>query len=340
MKTRRFISWVALFLISITVAISCTPSQDSGSSTSGESINVGYSVWPGWLPWQVAQVEKLFDKNKVNVNLQWFDGYLDSINDFAEGNLDANCQTLNDTIASVAAGADQVVVLVNDNSTGNDQIIVSDQIKTKQDLKGKKIAVEQGTVDHFLLLRGLQEVGLTSADFEFVAMETGAAADAFVAGRVDAVGVFAPFTTKALLRPGSKVLFSSRDYPGAIPDHLVVSRQLVTDKPEVVQAMVDSWFDTLAFIESNKDRAIEIMAERAGVTVDEYQEYNEGTMLFSADDNIKAFSSGSNMASLQFAAQEISKFLVESKLIEKAPQLDNLFDDQFVKAHLEKASLG
>lgn len=337
MKTRRFISWVALFLISITVAISCTPSQDSGSSTSGESINVGYSVWPGWLPWQVAQVEKLFEKNNAPVNLQWFDGYLDSINDFAEGNLDANCQTLNDTIASVSGGADQVVVLVNDNSTGNDQIIVSDEIKTKQDLKGKKIAVEEGTVDHFLLLRGLQEVGLKSTDFEFVPMETGKAADAFVAGRVDAVGVFAPFTTKALLRPGSKVLFSSKDYPGAIPDHLVVSRQLVTEKPEVVQAMVDSWFATLAFIESNKDRAIEIMAERAGVTVDEYQEYNEGTTLFSVDDNLKAFSPGNNMASLQFAAQEISKFLVESKLIDKAPQLDDLFDDQFVKAHVAKA---
>ena len=333
MKTRGFISWVALFLLSVTLAVSCTPSQDSSSTSPAETTQVGFSVWPGWLPWQVTQVENLFDTNKVSVNLQWFDSYLDSINDFADGNLDANCQTLNDTIASVASGADQVIVLVNDNSTGNDQIIVSDEIKSKQDLKGKKVAAEAGTVDHFLLLRGLQDEGLKPEDIEFVPMETGAAAEAFAAGRVDAVGVFAPFTTKALLRPGSKVLFSSKDYPGAIPDHLVVSRQMVNEKPQVVQALVNSWFDTLGYINDNEDRALEIMAERADVTVDEYKEYNEGTTLFSAEDNLKAFTPGPDMTSLKFAAGEISKFLVESKLIEQAPSLENIFDDQFVKAY-------
>jgi len=33
--------------------------------------------------------------------------------------------------------------------------------------------------------------------------------------------------------------------------------------------MVDSWFATLDFIKANPDKAIEIMARRAGVSVDE-----------------------------------------------------------------------
>lgn len=267
------------------------------------------------------------------MDLKWFDGYLDSINALTAGQLDANTQTLNDTISSVAAGADQVIVLVNDNSRGNDKIVVSEGINSIADLKGKTVAVEEGTVDHFLLLLGLQKAGMSQADIQIQPLETGAAAAAFVAGRVDAVGVFAPFTTTALERPGSKELFSSEDFPGAIPDHLVVSRELVNERPQDVQALVNTWFDTLDFIRANQEKAYAIMAQRAGVTVEEYKEYDTGTKIFSIEENLKAFSPGNNMASLPYAAQEISKFLVEAGLAKQAPDLSKIFDDQFVKAY-------
>ena len=64
----------------------------------------------------------------IPVTLQWFDGYLDSINALNAGQLDCNSQTLNDTISSIAGGADLQVVLTNDNSTGNDQIIAATRI--------------------------------------------------------------------------------------------------------------------------------------------------------------------------------------------------------------------
>jgi NitT/TauT family transport system substrate-binding protein len=50
-------------------------------------------------------------------------------------------------------------VLVNDNSTGNDQIIARPGINSIADLKGKKVAAEQGTVDHYLLLLALRRPG-------------------------------------------------------------------------------------------------------------------------------------------------------------------------------------
>lgn len=106
---------------------------------SGPTIKLGFSAWPGWFPWQVAQEAGIFKQAGVNVELVWFEGYLDSINALTAGQLDANSQTLNDTLTSIAAGADQKIVLVNDNSTGNDQIIVDSSIKSVADLKGKRI---------------------------------------------------------------------------------------------------------------------------------------------------------------------------------------------------------
>lgn len=338
MIKRRSLSYIGVFLISLVLAVSCSnpASQMSTGKAGAGEVRLGFSAWPGWFPWQVSQEQNIFDQNNVSVKLQWFDGYLESINTLTAGQLDANSQTLNDTISAIAGGADEVVVLVNDNSTGNDKIIVREGINSIADLKGKTVAAEEGTVDHFLLLLGLKEAGLRPEDIKFQPLETGQAAAAFVGGQVDAVGVFAPFTTQALKRPGSKELFSSKDFPGAIPDHLVFNRQYVEEHPERVQAMVDSWFATLDYINANREQAMAIMAERAGVTVAEYQDYDKGTKIFTLEENLKAFQPGPDMTALSYAADEISQFLIDVGLAQNKPDLSRLFDDRFVKAYAEK----
>jgi NitT/TauT family transport system substrate-binding protein len=346
MKRRSLLSYIAIFLATVSLSVACSnPASniktDADTGTNQEEatdtqVRLGFSAWPGWFPWQVANDQGIFDQNKVKVDLKWFDGYLESISTLNAEQIDANSQTLGDTVSSIAGGADQVVVLVNDNSTGNDKIIVREGINTIQDLKGKKVAAEEGTVDHFLLLLGMKEAGLKPEDIEFVPLETGSAAAAFVAGQVDAVAVFAPFTTQALTLANSKELFSSKDFPGSISDHLVFTRKFVEANPEKVQAMVDSWFATLDYIKKNPDQANEIMAKRAGVSVDEYGKYAEGTKLFTIEENLEAFTKCENMKSLDFSAKELSKFLVDVGLATKEIDTTTIFDDRFVKAYAEK----
>jgi NitT/TauT family transport system substrate-binding protein len=295
-------------------------------------VRIGYSAWPGWFPWKVSEEKGLFAKAGVPVTLQWFDGYLDSINALNAGQLDCNSQTLGDTISSVAGGADLQVVLTNDNSTGNDQIIAAPGIRRVADLKGKKVAAEEGTVDHYLLLLGLKKAGLSASDIQFVPLETGAAAAAFVAGKVDAVGVFAPFTTQALKRPGSTTLFSSRDFPGAISDHLVCRRDFVEKNPEKIQKIVNTWFATLDAIKADPQAALKIMAARAGVSEAEYKAYDAGTRIFTLEENRKAFQPGTTMASLPYAANQISAFLQEVGLAKTPPKLEGMLQPKFVDA--------
>ena len=44
---------------------------------------------------------------------------------------------------------------------------------------------------------------------------------------------------QALARSGSKALTTSADFPGAIPDHLVVNRDLVTSRPALMRPWTD-----------------------------------------------------------------------------------------------------
>ncbi len=338
MKRRSLL--VTLIFLALSVGSCSNPGvkqpESTPSASTSDSVKLGFSAWPGWFPWQVALDKKVFEANKVAVDLKWFDGYIESISTLAAGKIDANSQTLGDTISSVAGGAEQVVVLVNDNSTGNDKVIARSGINSIADLKGKKVAAEEGTVDHFLLLQGLKKQGLTAKDIKFVPLETGKAAAAFVAGQVDVVAVFAPFTTQALKLKGSKEIFSSKDFPGSISDHLVVSRSFLTAHPEKVQAIVDSWFATLDLLKKDPEGSIAIMSKRGGVTPAEYQEYAAGTKIFTIEENLKAFQPGTDMNSLPFAAEKMSAFLMEIGMVKTKPDLTKLFDDRFVKAYAAK----
>jgi NitT/TauT family transport system substrate-binding protein len=323
--------FVAVAAVAVFMLAGCADRSDKAAAAP-TVVRLGFSAWPGWFPWQVAQEQGLFAKNGVTVDLKYFESYTDSLTALSTGNLDANSQTLNDTLSSVSGGAKQTVVLVNDNSTGNDQIIARPGINSIADLKGRKVAAEQGTVDHYLLLLALREAGLTEKDVQFTPLVTDAAAAAFVAGKVDAVGVFAPFTTTALGLKGSRAIATSKNFPGAIPDHLVFGSAFVKEHPAQVQAMVQTWFDTVAWIKANPDAAIAIMAKRGGVSAADYKTYDAGTTIFTRQQNLDAFATGSTPANLDYQAGQIGDFLQSTGLAEEKPPLDGLLDATFVKA--------
>jgi NitT/TauT family transport system substrate-binding protein len=344
-RTRRSrrARWLAasLALLLGATAAACGGDDDDAASDggdtagSGEPITIGYSAWPGWFVWKVAEEQGFFEEAGVEVELKWFDDYLASLTALSAGQLDANSQTLNDTLVGVSAGDDQVVVLVNDNSAGNDAIIVDQSINSIEDLAGKSVAAEPGVVDHFLLLQGLDSVGMTESDIQFSGLPTADAAAAFSGGEFDAVGVFAPFTLQALERPGSKVLFDSADYPGTIPDFLVFNGDVVEERPDDIQKIVDAWYLTLDWIAENPDEANAIMAEQAGVSVEEYASFAGGTRLFSAEEALASMT-GDGATDLPAISEAVAAFLPASGLVEEEPSLDGLYDDSFLQDHIER----
>lgn len=310
------------------------------SETSGETLVLGYSAWPGWFPLAVAEEAGIFEEHGLDVDLRFFADYLGSLDAMAGGQLDGNTQTLNDTMFAVAAGDEQVIVVNNDISSGNDAIICDESVTSIEDLEGKTVAAEQGVVDHFLLLQGLESVGLTEDDIDFRGVLTDAAAAGFADGEFDCVGVFAPFTLTALERPGSKVLFSSADFPGTISDHIVVTPDLVEERPGDVQALVDAWYATLDYIEANPEESLEVLAAAAELSPEEYESFADGTTIYSADEALAAFEEGDDTTSLPYTARLINPFLVASGLTEQEAPLDGLFDPSFTQAYVDAQGAG
>ena len=317
-----------------------TSSADgSSSATSGGGeltpLTIGYSAWPGWFPLAVAEQEGIFAKAGLDVDLKYFVDYTASLDALVAGQLDVNAQTLNDTIFAVASGATQKIVVVGDNSTGNDAVICDASVSSIADLEGRTIAAETGVVDHFLLLQGLATVGLGEKDISFQGVKTDAAAAAFAGGQFDCVAVFAPFTLQALERPGSKVLFSSKEFPGAIPDHLVATEKAAANGA-AMQKLVDAWYQTLRFIDENPEPATKIMADKAQVSVEDYTSFADGTTLFDAKTALSAFADRpGDPTSLPEMARRINPFLVSSGLTEKEADLDGLLQPQYTQSYVD-----
>jgi len=294
-------------------------------------VKVGLSDWPGWVAWYVAEQKGFFKKHGADVKLVWFANYTDSISALSAGQVDANSQTWSDTMAPLSKGLALKTIMVNDNSAGNDALLVSPKIKSFAELKGKKIALEEFSVSHFLLTMALAKNKMTLKDVQVVNMSAGDAAAAFMAGRVDAAVVWNPWVNKIQSSGKGKALFTSKDVPGLIPDLLVAQEKALKAKRKDFVGMIKAWYETEQFIKANPDEAAKIMAKVVGMEAKEYKIFLPGTRFFDQKANLQAFGPASDATSLLGVAPTIAKFLVDNKLMEGKVDYAKGLDASLVK---------
>jgi NitT/TauT family transport system substrate-binding protein len=299
-------------------------------------IKVGVSDWPGWVAWYVAEEKGLFKKYGADVKLVWFPTYTDSISALSAGQLDANSQTWSDTMAPLAAGLPLKVVLVNDNSAGNDALMVGPKIKSFKDLKGRTVALEEFSISHFVLVTALAKNGMTQKDVKVVNMTAGDAAAAFLAGRVDAAVVWNPWVNQIQASGKGSALFTSKDMPGLVPDLLVAQEKSLAANRKDFIGMIKAWYDVENFLRDSPDEAAKIMAKVVSMDPIEYKVFLPGTRFFNEKDNLEAFGPATQSQSLLGVAPTIVKFLTENKLIEGTPNAAKGLDASLVREVAKK----
>lgn len=162
---RSFLKQMVLGLAMPTLMLS------AASSWAAAPLKVGYSDWPGWVAWQVAIDKGWFKEAGVDVQFEWFD-YSASMDAFSAGKIDAVTVTNGDALVMASGGAKNVMIMLTDYSNGNDMIVGKPGIKSLKDLKGKKVGLEVGFVEHLLLLNGLEKSGMKESDVTLVNTKT------------------------------------------------------------------------------------------------------------------------------------------------------------------------
>ena len=294
-------------------------------------VTLGVSDWPGWVAWYVAEKEGYFKKYGADVKLVWFPDYMTSVNALSAGQIDANCQALIDTLSPAVKKVPAKVILVTDNSAGNDALMVSNNIKSFAELKGKTIGLEIGSIENYLAATGLQKNGLSEKDVNFVNMSTGDAAAALIAGKLPAAGVWNPWIQRIQTHKAGHPLFTSKSAPGLIPDVVYARDTALAAHRKDFVAMTKAWFDAVKFIDANPAKAAAIMAPHVGLKPEEYALSLAGTKLFGPKLNEEAMSKSASPVSLYTSAAATGAFLVSQKQIDASPNPASFIDSSIVK---------
>lgn len=255
-------------------------------AAAGREFQIGWSVWTGWMPFHLMQAKGMLARRAadhgISVKLVEFPAYMDSVSAFAAGKLDGCAMTAMEALQPAAAGVDTVAILVNDTSNGGDGVLVRG-IDDLRGLKGKEILLAELSVSHYLLVRGLESVGLAEADVKIKNTDGDEAGKAFVADpKVEAVTTWNPHLFQATEGGKGKVVFSSKQIPGEIIDLLVVNGGALRDAPALGTVLAEAWYDAMHAIEdpATREDSIAIMASGAHASVDEFKKMMAGTDLY------------------------------------------------------------
>ena len=309
------------------VAVACQ--QQRPQEPMRAPLRVGWHTWPGYFPMAIAAHLNLFAKHGVAVEPILYDSAVSSHPDLQAGKLDGATGTLADALLMDGRLPDSVrVVLVADYSAGGDVVVAAPEIETVADLRGKSVGARLGSFSELFVLTMLQQHGLSRDDITLLKVEPKDAPNA-IPGIIQAGHTWEPGLSQALAK-GFHILFSSLDTPGLIPDLVIFRAHVIRTRPDDVRAFIAAWMEAADYWRRHPEEGNAAIAQATGMPLAQISA--KGLKLFTLQDNLKAFATGTDTTSLYVSGRVNRSFLINSGGLTSAPVLERLLDGSFVDA--------
>jgi ABC-type nitrate/sulfonate/bicarbonate transport system substrate-binding protein len=165
----------------------------------------------------------------------------------------------------LAKGSPAKAVAAMAGAPMNMSIVVSfdSAIKTLDDLKGRKIGITTvGSLTDWLLKRVVAEKKWAATDVTAVTVGgLDSTKAALKTGQIDAVVIALELGYALEQAREWRVLAPLAPFAPDFHTHVIFARDdLIARKPELVERFLRAWFETIAFMRSNKERTVEITA--------------------------------------------------------------------------------
>lgn len=298
--------------------------ESSGSASSESetiSFKMGVAPWIGYGPWWIAAEKGIFEKHGLDVTVENFNQDADINAAFASKNIQA-ANIATHTAIKMVGNNDLALkgIVFLDESQKADAILASSKIGTVADLKGKKVAFEEGTTSDLLLRQALAENNIKPDEVTFVYMPASDAGLALLSGKVDAAVTYEPYISTIKSKGDVKMLYSGENSPGLISDITVVDADFLSKHPDVKEKLQKVWDETLTYWKANQEEGNKILAEKSGITASELPVILEGLKFFTLADQQQLADSGELMK----AAENIQGILTGQTALKKQVDLKSM----------------
>jgi NitT/TauT family transport system substrate-binding protein len=252
-------------LIALSLNPGCSPQKPA-------ALRVGINPWPGYEFLYLAQEKGFFREAGLEVRLVEFSCLSDARRAYERGQINALGTTVIEVlqIRDHSPRSPQVVQVV-DCSDGADVILARPGIADSASLRGARIGLELASLGVYVLARGLEKGGLSLADVKTVSMDQVSMEDAFRKGELDAIVTYPPVSTRLLRDAKANPLFSSAEIPGEVIDVIAVEAEFSTRHPGEVAKLLRAHHRAVAYAQQDPADACRIMAEREGITPEEFR---------------------------------------------------------------------
>ncbi|RAX41248.1 sulfonate ABC transporter substrate-binding protein [Rhizobium tropici] len=204
----------------------------------------------------------------INYKVEWaeFPGGPQLLEALNAGAVDFGSTGETPPIFAQAANAPLVYIAHEPPAPRGEAILVQKDspIKSVADLKGKKVALNKGSNVHYLLVKALEEAGLTYKDVElsFLAPADGRAA--FERGAVDAWVIWDPFQAAAEVALEAREL---RNGEGIVPNHqfYLGTNALVDNHAGAVDVLIEAISEIDAWTKSDTAAAAAELSPSVGI---------------------------------------------------------------------------
>lgn len=140
-------------------------------------------------------------------------------------------------------------------------------IKTVQDLKGKRVALNKGSNVHYLLLKLLEANKLKLEDIDVVYLPPSDARAAFERGAVDAWVIWDPFFAAAEQQIGARVIATGQNL---VSNHqfYLADRKFAEKNPNILKTVVAELNETTQWVAQNQNEASKLLEKPTGLSFD------------------------------------------------------------------------
>ena len=171
-----------------------------------------------------------------------------------------------------AAGKSEIKVVQGATYGGTGDAIVvpkGSDIKSVEDLKGKKVGVAEGSSANYNLLAQLDKAGLSYDDVQVENLQPADGLAAFSSGHLDAWAIWEPFTSQAEIEAGAQVITTGK---GVVNGYVFqVASQDALDDPATNEALKD-YLARIAraqvWSSTHKEDWAKVWAEETGLSED------------------------------------------------------------------------
>lgn len=186
------------------------------------------------------------------------------------------------------------IIAIN-NLGFSDRVIAQPGIDSIKDLKGRTVAVPEGTTGDMLVRLALQRAGMSLGDIKRVTMDPSTIVTAFASGQVDAAGIWYPLVSTIKQRvPKLKELFSNADlYPTySFPTAFVTRPELADTNVPAVEAMIRVIKEANDHRARNLRQAVEWTAALVGAPLPALEAEASFTKLFRTEEQVELTRNG------------------------------------------------